>query len=129
MESSEVGFEILASSLRAESGDLKTFVEVLATKLEGALPELTGVDRKGGGFFSKEKRVRRISVELGDSRYTLVVDGAQIEATFARTVRGIVLKTERLPLEEWIDALSQDLAMYARSSEQARTALERLLGG
>lgn len=129
MEPSDSGFELLASSLRADSGDLKSFVEAMATKMEGALPAQTMVERKGGGLFSKERRVRRILVSLGDSRYELVADGGQVETTFARAVRGIVLKTERLPLDAWIDALSQDLAESARTSEQARLALERLLSG
>jgi len=31
-------FEMVAASLRADSADLRTFVEALAAKLEGALP-------------------------------------------------------------------------------------------
>ena len=33
--------EMLAASLRADSTDLKAFLEALAAKLEGALPEQT----------------------------------------------------------------------------------------
>ncbi len=127
MDSADSGFELLASSLRADSGDLKAYLEAMATKLEGALPAQTTVERKGGGFFSKEKKVHRIAVSLGDNRYELKAEGGQLETTFARAVRGIVLKTERLPLDDWIDALSRDLAESARSSEQSRLALERLL--
>jgi hypothetical protein len=43
-------------------------------------------------------------------------------------VRGIVLKTEQLPLDGWIDDLSRDLTDQAQNSEQARLALGRLLG-
>jgi hypothetical protein len=39
-----------------------------------------------------------------------------------------VLKTERLPLDEWIDDLSRALTEEAQRSEQARLALQRLLG-
>ncbi|HLJ66155.1 MAG TPA: hypothetical protein VKX16_02195 [Chloroflexota bacterium] len=120
------GFEIVASSLRADSRDLETFVEVLATKLAGALPTQTAIDRRGG-LFSRDKRVRRIQVALGDSRYDLVADGPHLETSRAKAVRGIVLKNEPLPLDEWIDSLSRDLAQAASSSEQARLALERLL--
>ena len=51
----DLGFELLASSLRADTGDLKAFVEALATKLEGALPSQTSVQRKSSGLFSKTK--------------------------------------------------------------------------
>lgn len=129
MEQDDYGFELLASSLRADTRDLKTFVEALATKLEGALPSQTRVERKGGGLFSQQKHVRHIQVSLGDSRYDLAAEAGNIETTRARAVRGIVLKTERVALEAWIDDLSRDIAAEAQTSEQARLALERLLSG
>lgn len=118
-------FELLAASLRADAGDLKTFLEVLADKLTDALPAGTTVER--GGFFGK-KRVRRIAVELGDTRYELAAAGERLEPSRAKSVRGIVLKREPLPLQEWIEALSRELAAEAARSEQARLALQRLLG-
>jgi hypothetical protein len=42
-------------------------------------------------------------------------------------VRGIVLKTEQIPVEQWIEELSEALAHVAGQSAQARTALERFL--
>lgn len=123
----DFGFELLASSLRADAADLNVFAEALATKLEGALPGQTTVDRKGG-LFSKAKRVRQVTVDLGDSRYELSADGGRVETTRCKTVRGIVLKTERLPVDEWIEDLSRQLAAEAQRNEQARLALERLLG-
>ena len=121
-------FELLAASLRADVGDLKTFLEVLAGKLEDALPGATSVER-GGGIFSK-KRVRRIAIELGDNRYELAAEegGERLQPSRAKSVRGIVLKREPLQLNEWIDDLSRALAAEAERSEQARLALERLLG-
>lgn len=127
MEPDDLDFELVASSLRADSTDLKTFVEALAVKMEGALPGQATVERRGGGLFSREKHVHRIEVTLGDQRFELKADGSRIETTCAKAVRGIVLKTEPVPLDEWIERLSRGLAEHARSSEQARLALERLL--
>lgn len=124
----DLGFELLASSLRADAGDLGAFMEALATKLEGALPQQTVVQRKSEGLFSKRKRVQRISVDMGDQRYELASDGGRVEATCCKAVRGIVLKTEQVPLDEWIDRLSRQLTEAAQQSEQARLALQRLLG-
>lgn len=124
----DMGFELLASSLRADTGDLKAFVEALAVKLEGALPDRTQVERKGGGLFSREKRVGRISVQMANNRYELVADGGRVQASRGTAVRGIVLKNELLPLDQWIDDLSRELSIEAQQSEQARIALERLLG-
>jgi hypothetical protein len=44
-------------------------------------------------------------------------------------VRGIVIKSERLTLDEWIDALSRELTERAQKSERSRVALQRLLEG
>lgn len=127
VQSDDLDFELVASSLRADSRDLTTFVEALAVKLEGALPGQSMVERRGGGLFSREKRVHRIQVTLGDQRYELIADGSRLETSCAKAVRGIVLKTEVLPLDAWIDRLSRGLAEHAQTSEQARVALGRLL--
>jgi hypothetical protein len=42
-------------------------------------------------------------------------------------VRGIALKTEELPVDQWIEELSRDLSAHAAKNSQARMALERLL--
>lgn len=128
MESESFGFELLASSLRADAGDLKAFMEALATKLEGALPSETSVTRRGGGLFSGPKRVDRIVVDLGEYRYELQSAGSRVQPSRSKAVRGIVLKTEQVPLDEWIDQLSRQLTEEANRSEQARLALQRLLG-
>ena len=52
-----------------------------------------------------------------------------VEARRATAVRGVVLKTEELPLEEWLDALASDLASEAQTSEEAQRALQRMLAG
>jgi hypothetical protein len=128
MESEGLGFELLASSLRADAGDIRSFVEALAAKLEGALPSQTTVERKGGGLFSGPKRVERIVVDMDEFRYQLVSSGSRVEPSRAKAVRGIVLKTEQMSLDAWIDELSRQLTEEAQRSEQARLALERLLG-
>jgi hypothetical protein len=123
----EPGFDLVAASLRADATDLGAFVEALAVKLEGALPGGVEVERRGGGLRSREKRVRRISIAMDDARYDLVRSGEAISTSRCSEVRGIVIKSEPLDLDEWIDALSRELTERARRSERARLALERLL--
>ena len=118
------GFELLAASLRADARDLDVFFDALATKLAGTFPENTTVEREG---FRGRGRVRTVAVELGEHRYELERSSGGATATRAKRVRGIVLKNEELPLHEWIDELSRDLAESAEQSERGRVALERLL--
>ena len=121
------GFDLVAASLRADTTDLNAFVEALAVKLEGALPDSVRVDRKGGGLLSRQKRVRRISIGMDEARYDLERNGESIEASRCNEVRGIVIKSERLGLDEWIDALSRELTSRAQQSERSMLALQRLL--
>jgi len=122
-----MAFELLAASLRASSGDLETFVRVLAEKLDQALPGRARIERRAARFLSKQTRVERIELELGEWRYVLAARGAALDTRRAKAVRGIVLKTEQLPLDAWIASLSRDLASEAQRSEASRLALERLL--
>lgn len=122
------GFDLAAAGLRADGADLATAVEVLASKLEDALPRETAVRRRSRGFLSREKVVEAIEVALGDWRYALEVVDGRVEASRRQTVRGIVIRREPLELDAWVGALTDELREQARTSEQARAALERLVG-
>lgn len=119
--------EILAASLRADTTDLKAFLEALAVKLEGSLPNQTTVTRHSS-IFSREHPVKEINVTLGDYQYRISRERqGPIITQRAKVVRGIVLKTDQIPLEQWIEELAAALAEVAASNSQARTALERFL--
>jgi hypothetical protein len=118
--------ELLAASLRADSTDLKAFMEALATKLQGSLPNQTTVQRQSG-LFAKEHPVKEIAVTLGDYQYRIKRERGPLLAERVKVVRGIVLKTEQIPLEQWIDELAAALAQEAANSFQARVALEQFL--
>jgi len=119
--------EMFAASLRADNTDVKAFLEALAVKLEGALPGLTTITRQGG-MFAREHPVKEISVSLGEYQYRIGRDRrGPLVAQRAKIVRGIVLKTEQITVDQWIDDLSEALVQVAGQSTQARTALERFL--
>ena len=125
----ESDFELLAASLRADDRDIAAFVEALAVKLEGALPRGTRVVRRSVRLFSKQQRVERIEVDLGEERFALAQEGGAVVGRRSRAVRGIVLKSEELSLERWIESLAQTIAAEAKSSDEGRRALERLVAG
>jgi hypothetical protein len=125
----ELDFDLSAASLRASGGDLKTFVEVLADKLDRALPGRVKVERRSARLLSKQKHVTAIELDLGETRYLLAAQDGAVETRCATAVRGIVLKSAVVPLDAWIDALLRELANEAQTSEQSRVALEQLLQG
>ena len=125
---SDLSFDLVASSLRADATDTRSLVEALAAKLERALPTETHVERKATKLLSRERRVTRIEMRLGDLSYTLRMDGDRTQTQRSRTSRGIVIKSEELSLDAWLDALADALRAEAQRSESTRLALERLLG-
>ncbi len=122
---SNFDFDLVAAELRADLTDLDAYVEALATKLEGALPQQTTVER-GRRSFRGPKRVERIETLLGDSKYILEC-GDRVTTRCAHVVRNVVLKNDDVPLEEWLDRLARDLVVHAEGTEHGREALERLL--
>jgi hypothetical protein len=125
---SEDTFDLAAAGLRGDGTDLAISIEVLAAKLEQALPGQARVERRGGGLLGRgDKRVRAVRVELGTAAYLLGVNGGRVEGFRERQVGGISIKREPLAPDEWIAALTADLRAEAQRSAHARAALEELL--
>jgi len=120
--------DLVAASLRADTSDLRAFVEALAVKLEDAMPGAVNVERRRDGMFGA-KRVRRIALEASGQRLELRADGGSIQTRCARLSGGIVLKSEELTTDEWLRVLGAALADQARISQTTRRALDRLLNG
>src|SRR4051812_15083322 len=121
-------FDFDASRLRADGADVSVYVEVLARKLEDALPAETEVRRRSKGLLSRARVVEGIEVTLGDQRYTLRREGRGVTASRAQEVRGVVIRRQPLELDAWVDALAGQLRELAADSAAARAALERLVG-
>ena len=114
---------IAAELAKKYGADERDFLRTLALLLERALPGETTIER--GGWFGKGP-IQRIIVALGDWEYTLTDPGrGPLQATRARAVRGIRLKSDDLPVPEWINELGVLLDERARTSEAAREALAR----
>jgi hypothetical protein len=127
-EGSEADFDLSAAGLRADGSDLRLSLDVLAAKLEEALPQQTRVQRSGGGLLGKgRRRVRDVRVELGQTRYELTVAGERLECFRGREVGGISIKREALDPAQWISTLTAELRDEAARSSQAREALAKLL--
>ncbi len=124
----EETFDLAAAGLRADGTDLRISVEVLAAKLEQALPGRCRVERHGGGLLGRgDKHVRHVAIDLGGSTYELRVAGERVEGFREREVGGISIKRETLTPDQWVAALTTELRTEAQRSVEARDALERLL--
>lgn len=122
-----MGFDLVAASLRADAADEKTFLEVLAQKMQEALPG--GVEvRREGGLFRKEHPVAEIVLTLGDWIFRLERSrGGRLIAERSHVVRGVVLSSERVDTDEWIASLTHALVESSQHSGVAAEALRRFL--
>ena len=124
-EFSQLG--VAGALAQAYARDARTFLPLLAVVLTGALPDETETERKGG-LFQKEKSVRKIAVTLGDNIYTLEDLGrGPLLASRVKIVRGIKLKTDTLPTEEWLAEVSAEISARAAQNEKTFFALKTLL--
>jgi hypothetical protein len=116
----------LAEALRAEAGSAVGLFETLAERLEREMPDLARVERRGG--FLSSKRVESVEIGLGGSVFKLRRDGSRVVAERGEVVRGIVLKTEVVAVDEWLQSLCEALSSHAGTSGQTLDALRRIGG-
>jgi hypothetical protein len=124
----DASFDLAAAGLRGDGVELATSVEVLASKLEQALPGRATVERRGAGLLGRgSKHVRSVQVNVGPCSYRLDYDDGQLQGYRERQSGGIAIKRESLDPDAWVAALTGDLRVEAERSAEARAALERLL--
>ena len=126
--STDEAFDLSAATLRGDGAELAISIEVLASRLEQALADMTIVERrKVGGFRSKRREVERIAVTLGEEQFELRRAEAGIRCTRHKVVRGITLSRQELTTTDWIQELISGVSLRAEISDRDRVALEGLL--
>lgn len=125
-EQAWVRLGVATALLKQYAADQRLFLEEIASLLERTLPGEAEVMRRGG-LFSK-KSVHKIEIFLSDNRYSLEDTGrGPLRSTVTHIVRGIALKTEEIPVEEWLDAIGEALEVRVQSNATARDALARFI--
>src|SRR6185437_7198244 len=121
--------DILAAGLRGDQKESGNTVEFLAKKSELILPNHTKVVR-GGWILSSVKPVRELTISFDDFQYQVTVEKhGSVSAREAKLVRGVVLKTREIKLDEWINLVAESLSKYAEKNASARQALSDFLIG
>lgn len=120
--------DVLTSALSINSNDNQQLMELLAQKLERALPDAVAVDRDGS-IFSGKKRVREITITFEDFQYQLTCEkNKKLTAKKLKMVRGIALKTTDIDFADWVGEVAAELAKMANNSASARDALNKMVG-
>ncbi len=116
-------FDLQAAWLRRFRTDAESNLRAFARRLKEALPDHVTV-QESRGLFSRSARTTGVSVELGENRYLLEIDGGRLKAEIALVVHGVVLKTRKVDASEWFLQLSEETKKASLEAE----ALSRSLG-
>ena len=118
-----IDFDVQAAWLRRFKTDAESNLSAFALRLKEALPELVTV-QQSRGLFSRAAKIKGVSVELGENRYSLAIDGGRLKATIAMVVHGVVLNTKNVDPSDWFVRLAGETQ---KASEHAK-ALSQSLG-
>lgn len=116
---------VAAALAKEYASDQARFLVLLVKSLEESFPQETRVLRKG--FLTKT--IVGAEIDLADLRYRIEDQGhGRLTATRAKIVRGINLKTEELPVSKWLQEIAEALELRAKTNQENRSALARMLG-
>ena len=115
-------FDMQAAWLRRFKADAQSNLTAFALRLKEALPDQVTVHEKRG-LFGGGKTVG-VSVDLGESRYSLGIENGRLKADVAMVVRGITLNTKNIDPADWFARLAQE----TRKASDHAQALSRSLG-
>jgi hypothetical protein len=115
-------FDTQAAWFRRFRADAESNLKAFALRLKEAMPELVTV-QESRSFFSGAAKVTGVTVELGENRYNLAIDGGRLKATIAMVVRGITLNTKNVDPAEWFVRLGEETK---KASEHAQALSQSL---
>lgn len=119
--------DVLAAALRFDHQETSDLLEFLAQKLEQSLPQATTI-RRSGGLFGKTHLVKEILVRFDHVHYQLTREPhGSLSAKVLKLVRGVVLKTTEVSVDQWTDAIAHQLADLSQRSAHTRQALNQFV--
>ena len=125
--------EVVTAALRMDSVDVAIYARVLTQSLSEALPpDYVTVERErsmSDRMHGRPGEISKVEVTLDDQVMTLTVKNGRPTAQICRAVRGIVLSTKTVPIQQWAAELASALMSHAESNAQAAEALRRLVIG
>jgi hypothetical protein len=111
----------IAAGMRLDLDNIESFLGQLANTLHAGYGECTRITAQG-------TYVQAIEVTVEPDGFQVRREGAGVVATHKKMVRGIALKNQIMPLDQWVDLLTKALARQASSNARAAWVLARLTG-
>jgi hypothetical protein len=121
-------FDMQAAWFRRFKADAESNLRAFALRLKEAMPELVTV-HESRGFFSGAAKTTGVTIELGENRYNLAIDGGRLKATIAMVVRGIALNTKNVDPAEWFARLADETKKASEHAQALSRSLSDFMAG
>jgi hypothetical protein len=109
----------IAAGMKLDMENADAFMSQLARALAHAFGQRAKVTWDRG-------RISKVELDLGKDMFVAVLDVDTVEGQKKKMVRGVALKTTRLPIDEWVVQLHEAIAAHVNSNAKAATALAQL---
>jgi hypothetical protein len=123
-----IDFDMQAAWFRRFKADAESNLRAFALRLKEAMPELVTI-HESRGFFSSAAKTTGVTIELGESRYNLAIDGGRLKATIAMVVRGIALNTKNVDPAEWFARLADETKKASEHAQALSRSLSDFMAG
>ena len=120
-------FDLDAAGIRRALTDIRAFMEALAVRLQGALPDRVTVERRRDGLLSRTSHVHQIAFRGDGGEYRLCLEKGALKATRAKSVRGVVISTSEEPTIQWLGEVRAEVAALAGAMGSASDVLHDFL--
>ena len=124
----KIDFDMQAAWLRRFKSDAESNLTAFALRLKEALPELVTI-HEVRGLFSRSAKTKGVSVELGEKRYNLEIDGGKLKASVAMVVHGVVLNTKTIDPADWFARLAEETKKASEHAQALSGSLNDFMAG
>ena len=124
----KIDFDMQAAWLRRFKSDAESNLTAFAQRLKEALPELVTI-HEVRGLFSRSAKTKGVSVDLGEKRYNLEIDGGRLKASVAMVVHGVVLNTKSVDPADWFARLAEETKKASEHAQALSGSLNDFMAG
>jgi hypothetical protein len=122
--------QIAVAAVLANNTDVRMMLRVLGTTLQASLGDRVEIKKASGGLLHhKSDEVKAILVHLDQDDYEADIDGQSVHCQVGRSSGGIRIRSESLPVEEWLHRLLSALQQEAAGNQSAQQALQNIIVG
>jgi hypothetical protein len=126
----QMDMQMAAAALLANNKDVKMMLRVLGKNLQDAFGARVEITHPSGGLLHRQSdEVKSITVHLDADDYEAGLDGPSVRCTVGRSSGGIRIRSEQLPVEQWLSRLLSALQQEAVNNQSAAAALQNVIIG